>query len=246
MNGFFGVRRVDVVGGEEQIVSTGLPLEALGRMSLDETDPGDRSFSEPQESSEDDLGMAFSPGKMVDDIVGEDNQSGRAPIDKDEEEIIFSGRAARKQLYSTHTFMLTFSRSNPVVNHNVPSPILLPQPHAKTPSPMPSPISGPPEQQPSQPKTVADLMMQAFPNRLSSPSQSPRTLSPHVQAIPASSQVEDQYNSIRPSPRTTLHHYEDGRRREESAVGVIGQGRASPRRADIGESPRWSGGFAGL
>jgi hypothetical protein len=85
--------------GNEQLVSTGVPVEALGRMSLDEVDTGERSFSDPQESSEEDLGMAFSPGKMVDDIVGEENSPRRRHADHDNEEIIFSGRATRKQLY---------------------------------------------------------------------------------------------------------------------------------------------------
>lgn len=79
-----------------QLVSTGIPVEALGRMSLDEADAGERSFSEPQESSEEELGMAFSPGKMVDDIVGDDEKEGS----NDPEEITFSGRATRKQLYA--------------------------------------------------------------------------------------------------------------------------------------------------
>ena len=80
----------------EQIMSTGVPVEVFGRMSLDTVDDGERSFSEPQESSEEDLGMAFSPGKMVDDIVGEDNRSKRGHTEQ--EEILFSGRATRKQL----------------------------------------------------------------------------------------------------------------------------------------------------
>lgn len=83
------------------MVSTGVPIEALGRMSLDEVDPGKRSFSEPQESSEEELGMAFSPGKMVDDIVGEDDKGGSGEA----EEIIFSGRATRKQLYTFFFFL---------------------------------------------------------------------------------------------------------------------------------------------
>jgi hypothetical protein len=89
----FRVRRVDEVGEGQQFSSTGFTLEALGRMSLD--DGEGKSFSEPQESSEEDLGMAFSPGKMVDDIVGDEN--GKIPIV--DEEITFSGRATRKQLY---------------------------------------------------------------------------------------------------------------------------------------------------
>ena len=99
MNGVFRVRRVDFVEGGEQFISTGVTTEALGRMSFDEVDSGERSFSDPQESSEEELGMAFSPGKMVDDIVGADNQSSRVNVDHDSEEIIFSGRATRKQLY---------------------------------------------------------------------------------------------------------------------------------------------------
>jgi hypothetical protein len=85
-----------------QLASTGVPVEALGRMGLDEEDSGERSFSEPQESSEEEFGMAFSPGKMVDDIVGDDNKL-RRPLVEDEE-IMFSGRATRKQLYSPHLF----------------------------------------------------------------------------------------------------------------------------------------------
>ena len=87
-----------MVEGGEQLVSTGFPVEALGRMSFDEMDSGERSFSEPQESSEEELGMAFSPGKMVDDIVGADNKSKHTHMDHVKEEIIFSGRATRKQL----------------------------------------------------------------------------------------------------------------------------------------------------
>lgn len=202
-------------------------------MGLDEADSDERSFSEPQESSEDELGMAFSPTKMVDDIVGEYHQPERPPTDHDEEEIIFRGRATRKQLYTPVSFILTSSRSDPVVNHSIiPSPILLPSSHAKTPSPMPSPISASQEHL-AQPKTVADLMIQAFPNRLSGSSQSPRSLPlpPH--------QIDDSYNPIPSGSRMGLHHFEDSRRREESSVGVIGQGRASPRRAGAGGSPRW-------
>jgi hypothetical protein len=89
------VREVEAVAEGEQLISTGVPIEALGRMSLDEIEAGDRSFSEPQESSEEELGMAFSPGKMVDDIVGDVPTTG--PV-TDAEEIMFSGRATRKQL----------------------------------------------------------------------------------------------------------------------------------------------------
>jgi hypothetical protein len=92
------VRGEEIVEGGEQLVSTGIPVEALGRMSLDEMDSGERSFNEPQESSEEELGMAFSPGKMVDDIVGADNKSKHSHMELDKEEIIFSGRATRKQL----------------------------------------------------------------------------------------------------------------------------------------------------
>ena len=237
----------------EQLVSTGLPVEALGRMSLDEMDSGERSFSEPQESSEEELGMAFSPGKMVDDIVGADNKSKHTHMELDKEEIIFSGRATRKQLYP-HTFKYAnISRSNPVVPPNIPSPILLPPRQMTTPSPIPSPITAAAPEQ-SQPKTVVDLMLHAFPKTFSSPAHSPMTLSPHLQTVTAHPVQEDQYTSLRSSPRMGLHAYEDTRRREESPVGVIGQGRASPRRAAEGgtttgngnASPRWSGGFAGL
>jgi hypothetical protein len=89
------MREVEAVAEGEQLISTGVPIEALGRMSLDEIEVGDRSFSEPQESSEEELGMAFSPGKMVDDIVGDFPTT--RPV-ADAEEIMFSGRATRKQL----------------------------------------------------------------------------------------------------------------------------------------------------
>lgn len=237
--------------GEEQLISTGVPVEALRRMSIDETDCGQRSFGEPQESSEEELGMAFSPGKMVDDIVGADNDKPKRSHDHDKEEIIFSGRATRKQLYLYPTYLTlvnSVSRSNPVVT--IPSPILLPPRHVNTPSPLPSPITAvAPEQQP---KTVVDLMLHAFPKAFSGPSHSPLTLSPHPQTVTAHQVPEDQYTSLRSSPQLALH---DTRRREESAVGVIGQGRASPRRAAEGTSttrntnggsPRWSGGFSGL
>lgn len=98
--GTFRVRTEEnmLLVGMPQVVSTGVPVEALGRMSLDEVDSGERTFSEPQESSEEELGMAFSPGKMVDDIVGVDSNKAARPRDHDNEEIIFSGRATRKQL----------------------------------------------------------------------------------------------------------------------------------------------------
>jgi hypothetical protein len=85
----------EAVAEGEQLISTGVPIEALRRMSLDGIEAGERSFSEPQESSEEELGMAFSPGKMVDDIVG-DVPTARPGTDA--EEIMFSGRATRKQL----------------------------------------------------------------------------------------------------------------------------------------------------
>ena len=94
-------QRVEVEGGLP-LVSTGVAIEALGRMSLDEVEGREKSFGEPQESSEEELGMAFSPGKMVDDIVGED-EKGRSD---DAEEIMFSGRATRKQLYSLYSLKL--------------------------------------------------------------------------------------------------------------------------------------------
>ena len=80
------------------------------------------------------------------------------------------------------------------------------------------------------------------------------TLSPHLQTATVHAVQEDQYTSFRSNPRIGLHAYEDIRRREDSPVGVIGQGRASPRRAaeegtatgNGNASPRWSGGFAGL
>lgn len=247
------MRGEEMVEGGEQLVSTGIPVEALGRISLDEMDSGERSFSEPQESSEEELGMAFSPGKMVDDIVGADNQSKPTDMELDKEEIIFSGRATRKQLCASILEYANDSRSNPVVPPNIPSPILLPPTHMTHPSPIPSPITAAALEQ-SQPKTVADLMLHAFPKTFSSPTHSPMTLSPHLQTVTAHAVQEDQYTSLRSSPRIGLHAYEDTRRREGSPVGVIGQGRGSPRRAAEGgtatgngnASPRWSGGFAGL
>jgi hypothetical protein len=76
-------------------------VEAIGRLSIDEPELN-RSFNAPQDSSEDDLGMAFSPGKMVDDIVGESNGESDKYRKADEEEITFSGRATRKQLYGLY------------------------------------------------------------------------------------------------------------------------------------------------
>ena len=258
--GSFRVRQEEVVveGEMQQVVSTGLPIEALGRMSLDEGDSGgERSFSEPQESSEEELGMAFSPGKMVDDIVGADSNKTARPRDHDNEEIMFSGRATRKQLYPPpERFGTDVSRPSPVVVTGIPSPILLPPTHINTPSPIPSPISATSEHTKSQPKTVADLMLHAFGSvpKTFSPTHSPHTLSPHLQTATAVQPTDDPFSALRSSPRMALHPYDDTRRREESPVGVIGQGRGSPRRT--GEttnggngnlaSPRWSGGFAGL
>jgi hypothetical protein len=95
--------------------------------------------------------------------------------------------------------------------------------------------------------------LHAFPKGFSSPAQSPRTLSPHVQNVSvAHPVVDDQYPPLRSSPRTAMLPFEDARRREESPVGVIGQGRASPRRVDgsaagsTNGGPLWGGGFAGL
>jgi hypothetical protein len=93
----FILRGLEIVVEGEQLVSTGVPVDSIGQMTLDEIDSCGRSFSEPQESSEEELGMAFSPGKMVDDIVGADTDSKRTH-DHSQEEIIFSGRATRKQL----------------------------------------------------------------------------------------------------------------------------------------------------
>src|SRR5436190_18968977 len=94
----FRMSGAETIADGEQFVSTGVPIEVLGKMSIDEVDSnGERSFGEPQESSEEELGMAFSPGKMVDDIVGGDNKP-KHPHDT--EEILFSGRATRKQLYT--------------------------------------------------------------------------------------------------------------------------------------------------
>jgi hypothetical protein len=130
----------------------------------------------------------------------------------------------------------------------VPSPILPPPTHVNTPSPLPSPITA---VGPEQPKTVVDLMLHAFPKSFSSPTHSPMTLSPHLQTVTAHQTAED-HTLLRSSPRIASH---DTRRKEESPVGVIGQGRASPRRSAEGAnttgninggSPRWSGGLAGL
>jgi hypothetical protein len=259
--GSFRARTEEMVvkEGTQRVMSTGVPIEALGRMSLDEADSaGERSFSEPQESSEEELGMAFSPGKMVDDIVGADSNKVARPRDHDNEEIIFSGRATRKQLYllPLKTTRTNVSRPSPVVVTAIPSPILLPPTHINTPSPIPSPISATSEHTKSQPKTVADLMLHAFGSvpKSFSPTHSPHTLSPHLQTATSAQPTDDPFSGLRSSPRMALHPYDDTRRREESPVGVIGQGRGSPRRA--GEtttggngssgSPRWSGGFAGL
>jgi hypothetical protein len=248
VDGVFGLKGNENVVGSEQLVSTGVPVEALGRMSLDEIDAGERSFSDPQESSEEDLGMAFSPGKMVDDIVGAESSPRRGHAGHENEEIIFSGRATRKQLYFPRLSELTRSRSNPAV---IPSPIMLPPTHLNNPSPLPSPITA--TEQSSQPKTVVDLMMHAFPKAFSTPTHSPHTLSPHLQTVTtANTAADDPHPDLRSSPRVILHPYEDTRRKDESAVGVIGQGRASPRRADgvatggTSGSPRWNSGFAGL
>lgn len=225
------------VGIGEQFSSTGVTVEALGRMSLD-VDPA-RSFSEPQESSEEDLGMAFSPGKMVDDIVGD--ETGNRNSHPDDEEIIFSGRATRKQLY-----FFTGRANDSRLNQSVQPVVTLP------PQLIPSPIqtAQPPQEQSSRPKTAADLLsrVHAYSHKYSSPVQSPRTISPYLP--PSLEPAEDPNDSyLRASPRLTT--YPEGRR-DESPVGVIGQGRASssPRvHAHNGngqESPKWSGGFAGL
>lgn len=218
-------------------------------MSLDEPeDAGERSFSEPQESSEEELGMAFSPGKMVDDIVGDNTLHGHGSHsyyepEEGQEEIIFSGRATRKQFTTSVSTSAGFGRSD-----NAPSPILLPPTITNHPSPLASPTALAPPEPSVQPKTVADLMSRvlAFSNRTTSPAQTPRNLSPHLQPIPSATSFDDQYNSAH--ARQGTHSYEDGRNREGSPVGVIGQGRASPRRSNAGDtgSPRWSGAFGGL
>lgn len=143
-----------------------------------------------------------------------------------------------------------YSHSNPAVTTNIPSPIMPPPTHLNL-SPLPSPIAAP--EHTSQPKTVVDLMMHAFPKSFSTPTHSPHTLSPHLQTVAvAHSTTDDPQPGLRSSPRMALHPYEDTRRKEESPVGVIGQGRASPRRPEDGvtgamsSSPRWNSGFIGL
>ena len=258
VDGIFRVRQEGEIVGTAQVASTGIPTEALGRMSLDEVDSGERSFSEPQESSEEELGMAFSPGKMVDDIVGVDSNNSALPRDHNNEKIVFSGRGIRKQLYIPKIKWGTnYSQSSPAVVTSIPSPILLPPTHMKASSPIPSPVSATSEHAKSHPKTVADLMLHAFGSfpKSFSPTHSPRTLSPHLQNATNTIQpADDQFTALRSSPRMALHPYDDPRRREESPVGVIGQGRGSPRRAGdsvIGGnaslgSPRWGVGFPGL
>lgn len=212
---------------DERIVSTGLPAEAVGEMSLDD---------EMIVSSEDD-GMDFSPGKMVDDIVGPEDLTSPSEAEAEEEEIVFRGKATRKQLFaSPFPFSLTIRRNrpNPLVAPTLASPIHLPQPaHV---SPLPSPITAVAPAV-EQPRTVMDLMMQAFPKNISFSSTpsggSPMNLSPHLQTVP---HVEE--NAGRGSPRAAWE------KREGSPIGVIGSGRASPRRTD--ENPRWSGGFPGI
>jgi hypothetical protein len=233
------VKEVGGVGVGEQFSSTGVTVEALGRMSLDDVD-GARSFSEPQESEEEELGMAFSPGKMVDDIVGDETRNGNSH--PDDEEITFSGRATRKQLY-LFTCPANISRVNPTVQ-----PVVVSLPPQLLPSPIQT--AQPPQEQSSWPKTAADLLsrVHAYSHKYPSPTQSPRTISPY---LPPNLEPADDQNDpyLRASPRLTT--YPEGRR-DESPVGVIGQGRASgsPRvHAHSGngqESPRWSGGFSGL
>ena len=152
------------------------------------------------------------------------------------------------------------SRSPHPPNQRMPSPISLPPTQLNTPSPVASPISSVAPGQSSQPRTAADLVSRvlAFSNRSISPISTPKTLSPHLPAISTSHSViedrNDPYTSRHSSPRLAIHPYEDVRRKEETPVGVIGQGRASPRRADVygtstgngSSSPRWTGGFAGL
>lgn len=162
-----------------------------------------------------------------------------------------------KTLLSTK---LMRSRSNPPAIQHLPSPISLPPTHLNTSSPDPSPVTPVPQGQPSQPRTAADLVSRvlAFTNRSSSPISSPKPLSPYLPSISTSTSViedrNDPYTSFHSSPHLALHPFEDVRKREESPVGVIGQGRASPRRTDGyrtptgngNDSPRWSGGFSGL
>jgi len=86
--------------------------------------------------------------------------------------------------------------------------------------------------------------MQAFPKKSfsESPSASAMNLSPLLQTIPPHADE----GGVRGSSRAVLGPFEDGRKREGSSAGVIGQGRASPRRTGEKENPRWSGGFPGL
>jgi hypothetical protein len=188
---------------------------------------------------------------MVDDIVGEDDKHGSG----DAEEIMFSGRATRKQLYIPPPPLpqANASRSSQMASPRLPSPITLPPTHINTPSPVSSPVTAPP---PPPPKTAADLVSRvlAFTNRSSSPGHhTPQSLSPHLPTSTTPQFITDDHNDIypamQPSPRISLHPFDDTRR-DESPVGVIGQGRASPRRTEgqrMGnESPRWSSGFTGL
>jgi hypothetical protein len=164
---------------------------------------------------------------------------------------MFSGRATRKQLYSLCSLKLIDSRSSQIASPCLPSPITLPPTHINTPSPVSSPVTAPPP-----PKTAADLVSRvlAFANRSSSPSHTPQSLSPHLPTGTSPQFITDDrndtYPAVHPSPMLSLHPYEDTRRRDESPVGVIGQGRASPRRTEgqrMGnESPRWGSGFTGL
>lgn len=241
VEGVFRVRELQEVSGVEQFVSTGLAVEGIGRMSLDENE-AERSFSEPQESSEEDLGMAFSPGKMVDDIVGDINNQAQ-----DAEEITFSGRATRKQLYLSFLGEDAKDRRSGKPVH-MPSPIALPPTHSASPSPVLSPMLPPTQGSPA-PKTAADLLSRVLGySKSSSPSQSPLTLSPHPphaqQHLP---EHIDPYAYNHSSPRMALQSYEEPRRRDGSPIGIIGQGRASPRRTESGNtSPRWTGGFGGI
>ena len=242
VEGVFRLRVVEEVGGTQQFVSTGVPVEALGRMSLDESDE-ERSFSEPQESSEEDLGMAFSPGKMVDDIVGDDQKP-------EPEQFLFSGRATRKQLYYLPGGNILTDRRSTKAEETA-SPIALPARRA-SPSPLLSPIQPPPGlgspmETSTGPKTAADLLSRVLGySKSSSPSHSPLTLSPHIQHAQPYAPEQDSCG-LHINPRATLSPFEESRRREESPVGVIGQGRASPRRPESGNvSPRWAGGFGGI
>jgi len=98
------------------------------------------------------------------------------------------------------------------------------------------------------PKTAADLLSRVLGySKSSSPGQSPLTLSPHPpHAQQHTPETTDSYTH-RLSPRLALQGYDEHRRSEGSPIGVIGQGRASPRRTESGNaSPRWSGGFGGF